>query len=146
MADCIFYQGYEETCLRCNKTLDDHPPKDFPDLTEVVERLAQYDRRMAELNAEWAKAETDEQVYDLIKKEATALNGLRFAFWEATKDRNGFHHCQVAGDDYIRALCKSWVHRQRMNMPIGFVACWKDLPRGGHCRKPKDHEGICLGA
>ncbi len=124
--ECITYQGYEGTCLRCNKPLDEHPPKDFPNLLDVLRELKLYDRKMAALAPEWEKVETERDVARLALEEASAETLVRMAFWKATKDRNNWGHCRVADIDYIRELSKRWhmqQHEPGCFYPVNGMQC-----------------------
>lgn len=110
--ECVVFSGYEAFCLRCGKGLDDHPPKDWPDMTQVLRVLRYYDEEMARLKPRWEAVEIDSDVAYLLSQEEALVTAVRKTFWTATKDRNGWHHVRVAGVEDIRRMAKNWLARQ----------------------------------
>lgn len=111
-AECLTFQGYEGECLRCGKPSSEHPPKDWPDMSQVIRVLRTYGEEMNRLAPKWDEVQTESDVYMLIRQESELLTQVRLAFWQATKDRNNWNHCRVVDIGFIRQIAKGWLAQQ----------------------------------
>jgi hypothetical protein len=74
------------------------------DFRHTKRALAEYDRRMEELDCELEAAKTDEDVERWRANVLIALAGVREAFYLDTSDRNSWETCQSVSVNLARRM------------------------------------------
>ena len=73
---------------------------------QLVNALNNYDLLKRQLNERLTRVESSKEIYDIEQQEAAALQQVREAFYEATKDRNSMESCMRIDVDFARRIAK----------------------------------------
>lgn len=75
-------------------------------VTELIAALSNYDRVKGEFDTKLREVESSEDIFAIEAEEAAALDQVREAFYQATKDRNSRESCMRIDIDFARKIAK----------------------------------------